>query len=307
MRDKLSMTNILFGLGIGSILLLSSCKKEGFHEGVWFAGGKYVSAKSLNAGKATYQDHCIQCHGVKGEGNGPAAKGLKVPPRNLTTGIYKFGRVSAGLLPHDEDFYRILVRGLHGTVMLPWDLGEQEMHDLVQYIKMFAPDVWVGKDKKLGPQIEAENDPFGMAYKESAIEKGAYVYHVKAQCYSCHRAYVSEERLSEYNQMEYGEPLSYVDETMWQLKPQESVWGFKVIPPDFTWHKVRSAATVDELFVRIGAGIAGSGMPAWKDTITDEELWAVSYYVRHLMDMRGDMQAREELLERAKFTGPKVN
>ena len=33
-------------------------------------------------------------------------------------------------------------------------------------------------------------------------------------------------------------------------------------------------------------------MPSWKDTITDEEIWAVSYYVKSLMELK-DSQERE--------------
>lgn len=34
-------------------------------------------------GKALFQTHCIACHGVLGEGDGPAAAGLSPPPANL--------------------------------------------------------------------------------------------------------------------------------------------------------------------------------------------------------------------------------
>jgi hypothetical protein len=49
--------------------------------------------------------------------------------------------------------YFILKNGLHGTAMLPWDLTEQQMFNVVQYIKTFAPEKWVGEDKKLGDII----------------------------------------------------------------------------------------------------------------------------------------------------------
>ena len=59
------------------------------------------------------------------------------------------------------------------------------------------------------------------------------------------------------------------------------------MPPDFTWHWVRSANTVEDIYVRLLSGVNGSGMPSWKDTITDEEIWAVSYYVKSLMELKG--------------------
>ncbi len=291
-----------------AVLLFSSCEdypRATFKTGIFMASEKnttkYVSKSELNAGMYTYAEHCAQCHGHDGRGNGPAAKALLVPPRNLTTGVYKWGRVLAGELPTDEDFYRILRRGLHGTVMLPWDLGDQEMHDLVQYIKTFAPEIWQGKDKVVGETLTLKADPFGAIFKESAIKKGEYAYHMKGNCQSCHPAYVSPEKLSAFYKEEYGEALSEVDPTLWQLKPQQSTWDFKVIPPDFTWHEIRSASSVSDLAVRIAAGIAGSGMPSWKDVLTDEELWAVSYYVKSLMEIQGDIKRREELLQKTKY------
>ena len=39
------------------------------------------------------------------------------------------------------------------------------------------------------------------------------------------------------------------------------------------------------------------GMPSWKDTITDEEIWAVSYYVKSLMELK-DSQEREVFMKK---------
>ena len=58
-------------------------------------------------GKSVYAEYCMACHGVDGKGNGVASKGLVPPPRNFTLGLYKFGKVVAGDLPHDEDMTHI--------------------------------------------------------------------------------------------------------------------------------------------------------------------------------------------------------
>ena len=104
--------------------LLLSCSDNSFQEGKFFAGNIYVPAKTLNTGKMLYTEYCMPCHGVKGDGKGVSSKGLTVPPRDFTKGLYKFGRVEAGGPPRDEDFYRIIKRGLHGTAMIPWDMDK---------------------------------------------------------------------------------------------------------------------------------------------------------------------------------------
>jgi mono/diheme cytochrome c family protein len=39
----------------------------------------------IDSGAAMYHAYCAACHGVRGEGNGPAAPALKVPATNLRT------------------------------------------------------------------------------------------------------------------------------------------------------------------------------------------------------------------------------
>jgi mono/diheme cytochrome c family protein len=78
------------------------------------------------------------------------------------------------------------------------------------------------------------------------------------------------------------------------VKPQETEHGYLNIPPDFTWHELRSVQNVEDMYLRLAAGVGGTAMPAWKDTITDQEIWAVSYYVMSLMELKDSP-------ERAKF------
>jgi copper transport protein len=42
------------------------------------------TAESIARGQATFAENCTGCHGVGGEGNGPMAKDLSVPPADLT-------------------------------------------------------------------------------------------------------------------------------------------------------------------------------------------------------------------------------
>lgn len=275
-----------------------SCRDNHFKTGKYFAGGVYASAEQLNIGKSVYTEYCMACHGVNGDGNGVASKGLIPPPRNFKLGIYKFGRVIAGDLPHDSDMVHIIQNGLGGSAMFPWDISDDQALAVWHYIKTFSAETWEGKDKELGESIEASNDPFGLARKSYAIQKGKEVYHGVAQCQTCHRAYVSKQELSDINLKVNGERLAEddFDDDLYQIKLQDSEHNYKTLPPDFTWHWVRSARTVPEMFVRLAAGVNGSGMPAWKEAITDEEIWAVSYYVMSLMELKDDRSARENFI-----------
>ncbi len=42
------------------------------------------SAASIALGQALFMQNCVSCHGPEGEGNGPAAAGLRIKPADLT-------------------------------------------------------------------------------------------------------------------------------------------------------------------------------------------------------------------------------
>ena len=293
--------NIRIMFALFSLTFLFSCEQNHFHEGKFFAGGVHATAKQLNSGKSTYEEYCMACHGMDGKGKGVAYKGMSNPPRNFHQGLYKFGDVVAGGLPHDEGLKNIIQKGLDGTAMLPWDISDQQTHNVIQYIKTFALKEWEGKDKKLGEKIAMTKDPYGIAHKKGAIERGSEVYHIIGDCQSCHRAYVTKQELSALSVKVNDEELDLdeIDEDIYDLKPQDSEFGHKVLPPDFTWHSVKSAKTVPELFLRISAGVNGTGMPSWKGTLEENDIWAVSHYIKSLMDLK-DTPEREKLIGRLK-------
>lgn len=278
-----------------SLALLASCSDNSFKEDIIFAGGIVASKSDLNAGKMIYTENCMACHGVEGDGKGVASKGLQVPPRDFTQGKYKFGHVLAGELPHDRDFYKLLEEGLHGTAMLPWDLSEKQMYQVMQYIKTFSMETWEGKDKELGVRIIPTKDPYGLAHKEAAIKRGSEVYHVEAQCQTCHRAYISYEEFSDLSEQAYGDPIAFedMDPLMYQVTPQPSDYGVNTLPPDFTWHHMRSGYDVEDIYIRLVAGVGGAAMPSWKDVVSDEDIWALAHYVRSLVELKGTDERKE--------------
>lgn len=280
-----------------ALFLSTACvvEKSPFKEGK-ILGGKEVSAKTLNLGYTTYVEYCIQCHGMDGKGNGPASLGLLPPPRDFTQGLYKFPWINYGELPHDEDFVRIIRHGLKGTAMLPWDISNERLDAVIQFIKSFAPEVWEGKDKTLGTKLELPADPFGDTYRHQAIEKGRKIYHVTAACTQCHRGYATKEEINGWAK----ELDTTVDigADIHQLKAQDGEYNYKVLPPDFTYHDLRSITDVPSIVQRLMYGVTGSGMPGWKDVVTDEELWALAYYVQDLRETGADNKRRNELMDK---------
>ena len=91
------------------------------------------AATSIVEGAALFPSHCASCHGAEGRGEGPAAKGLKVPPADLTAGH---------LWAHsDGEMFWWLTHGIvspEGEVAMPPfgdDLSEQERWALIDYVR----------------------------------------------------------------------------------------------------------------------------------------------------------------------------
>ncbi|PYJ08182.1 MAG: hypothetical protein DME25_02130 [Verrucomicrobia bacterium] len=87
----------------------------------------------LQPGKAVYEQHCAACHGVTGEGNGPAAVWLYPKPRNFTSGLFKIQSTPPGSPPTDEDLFQTVTRGMPGSSMPSFTyLSEQHRRDASQ-------------------------------------------------------------------------------------------------------------------------------------------------------------------------------
>ncbi len=259
-------------------------------------GGKKVSARRLNSGEHLFVTYCSACHGMKGDGKGPASIGLRPPPRNFTQGQFKFAAVASGQLPNDEDFFRIIQKGLHGSAMLPWnDVPEREIMDIIQYIKTLSPK-WA--EKTPGEPIVPGPDPWGAERKAEAITRGMKVYHGLAQCLSCHPAYETKETINAAS-LELSKREATLRPDAYHAEMKDSDYGYKLMPPDFTRDHVRAGETLEDIYRTIASGIGGTAMPTWKGALPDDDLWAMAYYVRSLIDIKGSPEAdarREKLV-----------
>jgi mono/diheme cytochrome c family protein len=146
------------------------------------------------SGKQVYEQHCAACHGIDGNGNGPATVWLFPKPRNFNSGLFKVQSTPAGSLPTDEDLFQTITRGMPGSSMPSFSyLSERDRRDVVQYVKELTATV--GADGKrvnrfeqaranggLKPSIQVPPEP-GVTIE--ALTKGKDVY-ARLQCAACH-------------------------------------------------------------------------------------------------------------------------
>ena len=215
-----------------------------------------AQAGDATAGKAVYELKCMGCHGDKGDGKGPAAELLMPGPRDFTSGIYKI-RTTANKVPTDQDLFRIITDGMPGTSMPSWAvLPDRDRWNLVAYIKAFAADKFKEAPKKL-------ELPKEVASSAESIKRGKEMF----EAIECHKCHGTEGR---------GDGPSRAE-----LKDE---WGHPIAPANLTkrW-TFRGGASRTEIATRLAAGVLGTPMPTFIDSVEKpEDIWHLTNFILSL-------------------------
>lgn len=143
-----------------------------------------VASPELKLGFAVYSRNCVGCHGIKGDGAGPAAVRLIIQPRNFTTGEFKFRSTPNGQLPLDEDLHRTIRQGLKGSSMPAFQfMPERERNAVIAFIKQYSPK-WTDKGQKRDRVILPSSAPDNLLTEER-VWKGRFAY-IGMGCHNCH-------------------------------------------------------------------------------------------------------------------------
>jgi len=201
----------------------------------------------LEAGKQLYTQHCTHCHGETGDGKGVSAPVVYPGPRDFTSGIYKFRMrhetADGNKMAADEDIFRSINEGLHGTSMPAWGglLSKLQMAQLVQYVKTFAA---VFKEDKPGAAVDFSGE---IAASPASIAKGKEHFDKTFECHTCHGS------------AGRGNGQQALD----GLKDD---WGERIWPANLTrpW-TYRGGHNRRDIFRNIALGITGTPMPAFAD------------------------------------------
>ena len=90
---------------------------------------------TLAKGQAVYQQRCVQCHGISGDGNGPTAGFMYPRPRDYRRGVFKFTSTPYGARPLRSDLERTIRSGIRGTSMPEFNLlPNDEIEAVVDYV-----------------------------------------------------------------------------------------------------------------------------------------------------------------------------
>ncbi|MDA8388840.1 MAG: c-type cytochrome [Nitrospiraceae bacterium] len=208
-------------------------------------------------GKALYDQWCSQCHGTDGKGDGYAANFVFPRPRDFTHGTFKHVTVPTGYPPTDADIALIIRNGNPGTTMPAWKgFSGAQVNALVQYIKKFSsPDIW---------QYPGKPFTIGSPPSESAklLALGRHWYK-KGKCWECH-----------------GQEGRGDGTKSWQPRFRDD-WHNRIYAADQTapWDYI-DGSSLKDIYTTITAGIGGTPMTSYADTVSDTQRWALAYFVR---------------------------
>ena len=222
------------------------------------------SSEWIAYGKEVYQRRCLGCHGVNGDGNGPAATFMyKQRPRSFAAAVFKF-RLTKEPLPTDGDLLRTITRGVRGTAMPAWhELHITDRLAVIQYIKYElavdrsdpAKPYAYFKEEPPGPPLYIGRPPIP---SEQMLTRAKDVWQ-NAKCWECH-----------------GQTGKGDGQKAPGLKDD---LGFPSKPADLTAGQFKSGPTVEDIFRTMTTGLSGSPMPSYRDSLSEEDRWALSYYV----------------------------
>ncbi|MBI5682320.1 MAG: c-type cytochrome [Deltaproteobacteria bacterium] len=215
-------------------------------------------------GKNIYFKRCSFCHGLMGDGNGPAAEQMLPRPRDFTLGLYKFRSTETGALPTDEDLFRTISRGIPGSAMQTFDidkikngLTEEERWQVIYYIKTYNEDF---SDKELDPYQQAVKISKQVVSSAESISKGAQRFK-EMKCWECH-----------------GDTGRGNGPNAPKLK--DKFKGDPILPFDLTkgW-RYKAGNLAEDIYKRFSTGLNGTPMPSFSDSLNDEERWHLANFV----------------------------
>lgn len=230
------------------------------------------SSDAIAAGKKVYEERCYYCHGIKGDGKGPVAPRLDPKPRNFTRNEYKVRSTELGMLPTDEDLFRIITSGVEGTAMPFWStLRADERWQVIFYIKTFNED-FKGKDSRKVAQLEGEKTS-----SPESIKRGRGLFK-EAKCFLCH-----------------GEDGKADGQITTTLKRE---WGlpFKARNLTKSW-LFKGGNTAKDVNRTISTGINETPMGSYAKLLSGEDRWHLSHFVKSLShDMNTEVVLKSKLM-----------
>jgi mono/diheme cytochrome c family protein len=256
----------------------------------------------LAHGRDVYSRQCAGCHGVTGDGLGPAAKYLDPAPRDYRLGKFKFASTPRGTKPRREDLARIIRRGAKGTSMPTFRfISDEDLEAVIDYVVLLSSRgemeyrLMKASEQELGEEDDIPADmiteqvqnvaatwaaaddfivrpltPQTKATPEN-IAAGAKAF-VELNCYKCHGRDGRGNRVQDVGKDD---------------------WGRVAFAADLTTGMLHGGRRPVDIYRRIYAGINGTPMPAFAqpdstknetEAQRSETIWNMVHFVTSVVE-----------------------
>jgi mono/diheme cytochrome c family protein len=214
-------------------------------------------------GARIFMRACAPCHGDLGDGRSPAARVLEPPPRDFSSGVYKFRSTAWGNLPLPEDLMRTIARGIPGTAMPSFreHLNEEEQRLVATFIlSLAAGSAAASPAERVVAPAETLAPPDATRQR---VDDGRRLFQAIG-CVQCHGA---EGR---------GDGPA--------AKGLKDERGHKAVMPDFARDAFRGGSSPQDIYRTLVTGVGGTPMPAFGDALPDDTArWNLVLYLRSLV------------------------
>ena len=220
------------------------------------------ASANLEHGRQIYFRACAPCHGIRGDGKGPAAKRFDPAPRNFRRGAYKFRTTVSGVLPLDADLERTVREGVPGTEMPRWKnvLSESDIKAVVRYVKTFSPLFADPDSQPLPEDILEIPEERSIEPSMASIAAGRLLF-VEQDCIKCH----GNEGRGDGEQAD-----ELVDD-----------WDVPIRPANLTQPFFKNGKQDRDIYRVFTSGLNGTPMPAF-DELTEDQRWQLADYLQSL-------------------------
>lgn len=226
----------------------------------WAADDAGSAVPTQDMGPGLYDRFCLACHGADGTGRGPGAVVIWPPPRDFSTGDYKWRSTSSGKPPTDLDLERAIRFGVPGTSMHAFgpSLNANEVDALVAHLKTFAPRKFRrdATPLSLPPAQERKAD----------LARGEALF-TTAGCIKCHGPEGKGD----------GPSSTELKDASGRLSPPYDLNTIALRRP----HAPDSDPVAD-IYMSLLTGLSGSPMPAYEGAVPTADLWAIASFVQSI-------------------------
>ncbi len=260
-------------------------------------GDDTVSPQRLQQGAHIFRQRCEACHGVAGDGAGPAAEYMNPSPRDFRPGVFKFTSTAYGQEPLRDDLVRFVRNGGKGTAMPSFKLlPDDDLQAVIDYVLVLThrgelerllaavaddegeinPDATPELIENIMSQWAEARDgvvtPISkpIPYSLESAAKGREAFFTEtAGCVKCHGDDGRGRDIPNYIIPGTDEPVT-------------------VRSADLTAGMFHGGDRSEDIYRRIYAGINGTPMPGFGQSFASqpETLWQLVHYVQYISSAR---------------------